>query len=201
MCEKISTSDAECIASPSSRLSDAFLQQDGASDTILEDNAFEQFFGAFINHSPKPSTWQNSYSALADDTKDDDQFNILNVGNGNVSQNEFDITMPHSIPQGQLEAVFPNENAIQYHQRLVREQIQRNEQIATFLSPWRKRQEQMQKRKTKRCGIVRRKFSLAAGLDTASNKRLTGKRNSNSAQGSLKRRDRPPPMRCELFNG
>lgn len=192
MCEEIAATNRENFASTTYSLSEISLQQEDEIDFTFEDNDFEKIFGVFIDHSSNQSTWQYSCSSPAIDsfgvTDNGDNFNILNVENENVNEDEFDLTIPRSISPRYPQIAYSDESALQRHQRLIREQIRRNEQIANILSPWRKRQQQLQKRKTKRCSIVRRKFSLTAALDISSTRKPTGKK-SNHNQGNSKSHD------------
>uniref|UniRef100_A0A0M3IP86 Uncharacterized protein n=1 Tax=Ascaris lumbricoides TaxID=6252 RepID=A0A0M3IP86_ASCLU len=118
MCEEIAATNRENFASTTYSLSEISLQQEDEIDFTFEDNDFDSF-GV---------------------TDNGDNFNILNVENGNVSEDEFDLTIPRSISPRYPQIAYSDESALQRHQRLIREQIRRNEQIANILSPWRKRQ-------------------------------------------------------------
>uniref|UniRef100_A0A915CKM2 Uncharacterized protein n=1 Tax=Parascaris univalens TaxID=6257 RepID=A0A915CKM2_PARUN len=172
--------------------SELSLQQEDEIGFTFQDNDFGKVFDVFIDHSSDESTWRYSCTFPAIDssgvTDHGENFNILNVENENVSEDEFELTIPRSISPRYPQIAYSVESVLQRHQRLIREQIRRNEQIANILSPWRKRQQQLQKRKTKRCSIVRRKFSLTAAIDISSTKKPTGKKSGHD-QGSSKSHD------------
>ncbi|VDK17917.1 unnamed protein product [Anisakis simplex] len=199
----------DCQPSSSSfsyRFSNQFAQQSSsASNLNLEDNDFEHSFGAFINQSPTVTALKNqtSQSSILEDSfqqsNDNDPFISFIYKNEVITGDEFQSAPPCTaslVPQSpQISTFHQQEDALQRHRRMIQDQIRRNEQIASILSPWRKRQEQLRKRPVKRCMIPRRKFSLASGLESSTSKKHTGKGNCgamDSIDGVIyRKRERP----------